>query len=315
MKEYPKKYVIRKFCLLVIGVFSIVLSLCIHAEEDEPPPQNSSIMDPTENDVLHQRTEAEKLSQKNPFAITQFNRNYILPYTYMPDPNQSTYYINKPLDNEEAKFQISLKAPIYLRANKEFDGVYFAFTMTSWWQLYNDILSSPFRETNYKPEIFYRWQPDIQLGDFNIWTVDASFVHQSNGQANLHSRSWNRFILRSMTEYNNWFYALSAWYRFKEDKKERPFEAEGDDNPDITDYMGYFEFTAGTKLNKWRLDATLRNNLKTNNNRGYFELNIAHPISYRFDVLFQYLTGYGENLIDYNHKIERVGIGVQFRSF
>lgn len=39
-----------------------------------------------------------------------------------------------------------------------------SYTQRSWWQLSNKKESSPFRDTNYEPQIFIGWATDYQWG-------------------------------------------------------------------------------------------------------------------------------------------------------
>jgi len=268
------------------------------------------------DDFLDPRIEAERDSHSNPFVITQNHANYILPYSYVSEGNQSHIeeFGNAPWDRSEAKYQISIKAPVYSIDPETLEGVYFAFTLKSWWQVYNTEMSSPFRETNYEPELVYAWNPQMNFGDLKVVSSFLSLNHQSNGRHKVLSRSWNRIIAGAVLESENFFYSLRAWHRLKEDQKEHPDDAVGDDNPDIIDYMGNLEFTVGTRIGKAELALTTRNLLQ-DADRGYYELNLSYPINKRFDVLFQYVNGYGESLIDYDHRIERFGLGIQFARF
>ncbi len=54
------------------------------------------------------------------------------------------------LQDGEMQFQISFKIPIL---PLPWDGkLLFGYTQVSYWQIFNDNLSSPFRETNYAPD-------------------------------------------------------------------------------------------------------------------------------------------------------------------
>jgi len=268
------------------------------------------------DEFLDPRIEAERESHSNPFVITQNHANYILPYTYVSNVNQShiDVFDGAAWDQSEAKYQISIKAPLYSIDPQSLEGVYFAFTLKSWWQVYNTEMSSPFRETNYEPEVVYAWNPNVELGDLKVVSSFVSLNHQSNGRHELFSRSWNRIIAGAVAETENYFFAFRAWHRLEEDPKENPDDAVGDDNPDILDYMGNFELTVGTRLGETELSLTTRNLLQ-DASRGYYELNVSYPINKRFDLLFQYVNGYGESLIDYDHRIERFGLGIQFARF
>ena len=271
----------------------------------------------TAAEILDQRIDAERQSHTNPFIITQNRANYILPYTYQANPNQSNYtdFGDSLMDNAEAKYQISIKAPVYSAAPNSLEGLYVAFTLKSWWQVYNDEISSPFRETNYEPEVFYMWTPQLNWGGLDIVALQLGANHQSNGRTNALSRSWNRVVGSAIAESENFFYIAKMWYRVPEDQKQKPGDAAGDDNPDIIDYMGNLELTVGTRFDDIELALTMRNNLSSSRNLGYYELNASYPLSDRFDLLLQYANGYGESLIDYDYKVERFGIGVQFRRF
>ncbi len=64
--------------------------------------------------------------------------------------------------------------------------------------------------------------------------INVGFNHQSNGQTEPLSRSWNRVVTNLGFEKDNVTLLLKGWYRI-------PENAEDDDNPDIEDYLGYGE--------------------------------------------------------------------------
>ncbi|MGC3837123.1 phospholipase A [Moritella viscosa] len=114
---------------------------------------------------LHQRRALEKSAENNPFALIPYKPNYILPVTYSkgrtePYKNLDSEY---DFDDVEIKFQVSLK---YIVAEDfmtpGFD-VQLAFTSVSWWQAYNSDSSSPFRETNYEPEMIFQYSEPWDL--------------------------------------------------------------------------------------------------------------------------------------------------------
>ena len=266
---------------------------------------------------IQKRIRNEKLTESVPSVITAHKRNYMLPFTYVNEPNLSPFAAelgDKPLDKLEAKFQMSFKAPVFSDVLTKDDRVYFGFTIQSYWQVYNSDLSSPFRETNYQPEIFYALPNDWQIGDWKNRALIFGVEHQSNGQTQLFSRSWNRVYANFIFERDSWALSFKPWYRLPEKKRDQPNVAQGDDNPDIERFMGNFELTAVYQWDDQNFSMMFRNNLRSNN-RGAAQLDWTFPMGKRFKGYVQYFNGYGESLIDYNHSIERFGIGILLTDF
>ena len=285
---------------------TLLISLGISAETKANDLELTSIFD--------QRSEAVGEAIDNPFAFSQHRLNYILPFSYVSDPNtlSASGLSTENVDNIEAKYQISVKLPLYQVENST-SGLYMAFTAVSYWQVYNGEASKPFRETNYEPELFYSWRNELTFAGFKFNQIRFGLSHQSNGQSGLRSRSWNRLFTSAMFSDADSFYHIKAWYRIKEDEKDDPFDSTGDDNPDITTFMGHTEFGYGTTLGDFNVMALIRNNLKTSNNKGSIELNLSYPISERYELLMQYFNGYGDSLVDYNRHQQRIGFGVQLK--
>ena len=262
--------------------------------------------------ALDNRLEGDKEALDNVFAITQHRQNYILPITYVSNPNTfGNEELNEEnVDNKEAKFQVSAKLPLFLE-DTGFDGLYFGFTLTSFWQLYNSEASKPFRETNYEPEVFWQETADYSVLGYKFNTFQLGFNHMSNGQSGLRSRSWNRIFASIVFSDDDDIYYFKTWYRIPEDEKEDPLDPTGDDNPDIEDFYGRMEFGYGRKIGAFKVLALLRNNLDFSDNRGSIQLDFTYPISDRYEVMLQYFNGYGDSLIDYNRSQERIGVGFQ----
>ena len=288
-------------CLIIS--MTTMISTTIYAEQPTKMPIVS---------VLTERVNSQSNAVLNPFSISQYRQNYLLPFSYVTDPNTiTTDGLNKEnVDNLEAKYQLSIKLPVYL-ASQSGDGLYFGFTAVSFWQLYNSEKSKPFRETNYEPELFYSWKRNTTLFGLNVNEFTLGISHQSNGRGGLKSRSWNRVYGTATFSNHAAFVRVKAWYRLEEDEKLDPFDALGDDNPDITRYLGHGEIAVGTQFKQVNFLALVRNNLRTSNNKGSVELNLSYPISDRYEVLLQYFNGYGDSLIEYNRHQQRIGLGVQ----
>jgi len=262
--------------------------------------------------ALSRRIMRERKTQFDPYVITPHRMNYLLPLTITDSINTDVYQsFGDWADNisqTEAKFQLSLKVPLnnsdLLFAD---DALYFGITLQSWWQVYSDNISKPFRETNYQPEIFYMAGLDRHPFGGNTG-FGVGIEHQSNGRSQLLSRSWNRVYGLMMFEKDNFVMSLRPWLRLSEELKQDPLDDDGDDNPDISDFMGHFELMMGYAWNDFELNFKGRENFATN--KGFAEVGFTFPISGRLRGYIQYTTGYGESLIDYNHNQQRLGVGI-----
>ena len=267
---------------------------------------------------IGRRIKAERKAENNRHMITAHKPNYLLPITQTDAINRGAYEVVEPFANElkdsEAKLQLSIKVPLnsadILTKN---DGLYFGFTIQSWWQVYTDNLSSPFRETNYQPEIYYMTGLDWQPFGGNTGLL-VGIEHQSNGQSQLLSRSWNRIYANLLFEQNNFAFSFRSWYRIPEDEKEFLLDSAGDDNPDIHKYMGYFELGMAYRYENFEYSFMGRNNLMSEN-RGAVQLGMSFPLYGHLRGFVQYFNGYGESLIDYNYSQERFGIGILLTDF
>ena len=66
--------------------------------------------------VLTERVNSQSNAVLNPFSISQYRQNYLLPFSYVTDPNTiTTDGLNKEnVENLEANYQLSSKLPVYL---------------------------------------------------------------------------------------------------------------------------------------------------------------------------------------------------------
>lgn len=260
---------------------------------------------PEETDLFTERVVGEKKSAENRYALTAYKQNYILPVTYDSEPNQQ----HELLDPVEIKFQISLKINLFEDMFNTHSELAVAYTQQNFWQAYNNEISSPFRETNYEPEIFWGLHTNNKVLGMNLRYLMFGFVHQSNGRSQLLSRSWNRLYLNFIFQKDNFYLSLKPWYRIPETQKSNPGDAAGDDNPDISDYMGSGEIKAFYRHNKHEVSLLLRNNLSSDN-KGAIQLDWAYPAGRKLKWYIQYFNGYGESLIDYNHYVNKIGVGI-----
>lgn len=279
--------------------------------EPEPPPAAGQ-----EKNLVLERLEEERKVQQIGLAFTPHNLNYLLPLTHTTRPNEQAF-ADDPLElqHTEVEFQVSLKAPINdnpIWRDRGF--VYFAYTAKSFWQAYNTDESSPFRDTNHEPEVFLAVTTDWRALGAELPMFHLGLSHQSNGRSGLQSRSWNRVYLRVTLEYEKYYWNFKPWWRLPESGKDGPDDPSGDDNPDIDDYYGYFELRGFRRYGQNELGLMLRNNLRSQN-RGALELGYSYRIGRSKRGYVKLFHGYGESLLDYNHRTTRLGLGIMLNNW
>jgi len=249
--------------------------------------------------------ELEPETRRGKYSLSPHRSNYILPYSYNASPNYDAVRAEDPeadLKYEEVTFQLSLKVKVWEDIFSQKADLWVAYTQRSFWQFYNFEDSSPFRETDYEPELLLNLRTDYRILGLRGRFINVGFNHQSNGQSEPLSRSWNRIVANAGFERGNFSLLLKAWYRI-------PESAEDDDNPNIEDYMGYGEVWGYYFWKGHRFGIMLRNNLDFHTNHGAVQLEWSFPILERIGGYLQYFNGYGESLMDYNHRVNRIGIG------
>jgi phospholipase A1 len=253
------------------------------------------------------RLAGEWAAYDNPYALTLNRPSHLLLGRQFSTPNSAPFRSAFPevapaLDRDEVKFQISLKVPLALNLFNGKADLIAGYTNRSFWQVFNKEISSPFRETNHEPEVWMRWRSDLSLLGGRFRVISLGFNHQSNGQAGPLSRSWNRVFLESLYERGPFALNARVWQRLGED-------AAKDDNPDIVDFMGRFELTGIYRPGESEFSAMLRRNPSTR--KGAYQLDWSYPLYKNLRGYVQWFDGYGESLIDYNHRTRSLGIGVQ----
>jgi len=260
--------------------------------------------------AVRQRLAMEKAARDNPFLLLPHRPNYILPLSYSSDPNEEPFGLEAGTwDRMEMKFQISLKVLVSESFMGGGGNLYAAYTNRSWWQTYNAERSRPFRETNHEPELFLLYDTSWQVLGMRATSMITGISHQSNGQGGTLSRSWNRIYLNLILEKGRVVISLKPWYRIPEQKKSTPDDPGGDDNPDISHYMGSGEAGLLYRSGKNSFTLLLRNNFRSDT-KGAVELGWSYPLTGKMKGYLQVFDGYGESLIDYDHRNTRVGAGI-----
>lgn len=234
-----------------------------------------------------------------------------------PSPNHTA---TSPIaySNNEARIQLSVRTKIaqglLTQATPSArDSLWFGYTQQSNWQLFSGDISRPFRTTDHAPEFTYIHPTSAELpGGWRLRYTGLSLIHQSNGQSEPLSRSWNRTILSAGLEKDKDFVLTGElWNRLSEN-------AEDDDNPDISDYVGRAQVAGYWNVNQNNtLGVTVRHTLRANT-RGSVRLEWLRDLSgtgvaggrsgLRFHA--QLFSGYGDSLVDYNRQRTVLTLGL-----
>jgi phospholipase A1 len=276
----------------------------IHAPATPPAiTKNSSSIDV--------RAKMEDKMPTNYFAIAFYKPTYVLPYYFTQHPYNSIYNNNTP-DNEhlkhtEAKYQLSFKVPIWKNILGFPTTIYLGYTQLSYWQAYNHLAF--FRSTDYEPEVFVANEVNFHLfKKWNINFLNVGAVHQSNGFGNELERSWNRIYLQATLSDPNWMISIKPWLIIQDHTYKRS-------NPDIGKYLGYGQIILGFKHNRQTISLSLHNIIESGGRRATAEFNWSFPINTYLKGYAQVFTGYGQSLVEYNHRTMGAGIGLAFNDW
>lgn len=226
--------------------------------------------------------------------------------------NEPIYAVYGPGTNSEARIQISFKYQLFGSQAREgrqrwSDGFYFAYTQRMFWDLGAN--SSPFRNIDFQPEIFYV-TPLRALGDRTTVSAQVGLRHESNGRDGEFSRSVNTVYIAPMAAFSlgddiRLTVAPRAWF----------YAGDLSDNPDLKRYRGNTGLFAEIgEENGLRLSTSSRFNLSSG--KGAIAADLSYPLRRilgggpDFYLFGQTFTGYGENLLDYRRRMTRVRVGV-----
>jgi phospholipase A1 len=198
----------------------------------------------------------------------------------------------------ETKFQFSVQYKII--DSVEF---YFGYTQKSFWNAWDFALSSPFKESNYNPELFYRYR--FRLSEENY--LQGGLEHESNGRDGPDSRSWNRgYVLANR--------AITPFFGVR-GKLWIPF-AIAKENQTIQDNLGYgeieFRFSESSRPSFFILTADVRKGANSEARNGGIQVGlVVRPIGFVGASLYlQYYNGMGENLLEFNIPVKRFRMGI-----
>ncbi len=259
--------------------------------------------------------------KRGTFVLRSHLPNFLLPIHYSSNINRApssptqARATNKPGYRPiEAKMQISLRAKMAEDILLPGADLWFAYTQRSLWQVWDQDDSAPFRSTDYQPEAIYVIPVPQRLGElpfgWNLRMLQLGIAHQSNGQSDPYSRSWNRTYVGLGLERGNLALSLRANARLP--------EPSNDQNPDLVSYVGRGEVSLNWFPGKSTVSMTWRSNFTTLD-RGSLQVDLTHPVFADSPTglrwYAQFFSGYGETLLDYNHYQNRLGLGLSLFQF
>ena len=274
-------------------------------------PLDSAIANAGKGGLLDSRWELAKDSKLGVFNFRAYKPVYLLPAFWTSNVNELPYSPNprnqvatpQSLTSVEAKFQLSFKTKAVENLFGDNGDIWMGYTQSSHWQVYNGDNSRPFRETNYEPEVLLVFRNNYRIGGWNGRMAAIGLNHQSNGRADPFSRSWNRVVANIGLDRENWALTLRPWWRVS--------DGNDDDNPDIEDYIGRGDLTLVHRRGGHEFSLMARHSLRGGDrSHGAVQFDWAFPIHNSLRGRLQIFDGYGESMIDYNHRATYIGLGV-----
>jgi phospholipase A1/A2 len=216
-------------------------------------------------------------------------------YRYEP-----TYFACDPGVSESpqnAKFQFSIAIRLLGLSDDAGvvrpDGLYAAFSQTSFWDLQSQ--SKPFYDSSYRPETW--WHSDLSGGNL---ALEPGLGHESNGRDGDESRSLNHVFLRLLGRWESGGLTLTAAPRAKCYIKTYAGQ-------DMQRYRGYLDLVGTVQRDGgWGASATGR--IGSHADRGSLMVELSHPIEpwtghHMHGYLYlQGFWGWSETLLAYDQQ-------------
>lgn len=188
-------------------------------------------------------------------------------------------------------------------------GLYFGYTQTSIWDLGSE--SKPFRDTSYRPSLFYQWKiSNPPLGD--SLALAGGYEHESNGRDGENSRSIDTLFARA-----EWRYHLPNSRAYIGIEPKFWFYLDKEENPDIHRYRGYAQLGLRIGRDNGLMFSTLLRRGTSGANS--VQADLSYPIRQSMFsgigtfVQLQYFRGYGETLLEYAEpRSSQVRLGIAF---
>jgi phospholipase A1 len=273
------------------------------------PALEERIANAGQGSLLDSRWELARDSKLGVFNFRAYKPVYLLPAFWTNDTNETPAAFGQPptaplsLSEVEAKFQLSFKTKAAENLFGDYGDIWMGYTQSSRWQVFNGDESRPFRETNYEPEVLLMFRNNYRVAGWHGRLLGVGVNHQSNGRADPFSRSWNRVMVNIGLDREDWALMLRPWYRISDGNE--------DENPGIEDYIGRGDLTLVHRRGGQEFALMARHSLRGGDrSRGALQFDWGFPLNRTLRGHVQVFDGYGESLIDYNHRATSVGLGI-----
>jgi outer membrane phospholipase A len=228
--------------------------------------------------------------------------------------NEPMYFVVGADADLSARFQLSFKYRLFERERgfgslvPILGGLHFGYTQTSIWDLGEP--SAPFRDTSYRPSLFYDWPMTLARDSRHSAVWRGGLEHESNGRDGELSRSINTAFVQL-----DWRYRLSDLNTIGLKPKVWAYIEKGD-NPDIDDYRGYGQLETSFWHKDWKAAVLIR---RGKGGYGNTQADLSYPLKGIFPragggfLHMQYFDGEGDTLLEYNEARDpqfRIGFSI-----
>jgi len=225
--------------------------------------------------------------------------------------NEPVHFSMGTRGGSSARFQLSFKYRLFDREQgwgeqlPWLSQLHLGYTQTTLWNLSDD--SRPFRDTSYRPSLFWAWERDND--ETRIDALRAGLEHESNGRQGAESRSIDILFVRP-----EWRWDLDG--RRLEFTPKIYGYLDKEENPDIQRYRGYVDWRLryGDEARSWVAMARLGTAGKGSLTLDWFERTRRRGpglVAGYFHV--QFFAGYGEDILDYDRRFKsqlRLGFAI-----
>lgn len=239
--------------------------------------------------------------------------NLFQPYLPNLESHEPMYFLIG-ADPRDSKFQVSLKYRLLSKKGSLAQrypwvtGLHFGYTQTSFWDLKSD--SAPFKDTSYKPELFFLSNPfNMGIPLAKGFFVQSGFQHESNGRDGEASRSTNFLYLRPRCMFYNetnkvvllvspkvWAYVMN----------------DNETNPDLPANRGHFELEIKLGMAD---DLVLGTTLRWAKEGPSTQWDLTYPMHKWFSgnldlyLHVQYVDGLAERMLSYQERTRALRLG------